>query len=256
MLPISGVSSEGREIFSMIGGHLDSLAFRLKTTAKFGSWSLLFKDSDRSRAIAWGPCLNDGEVIIPNMFIIDSVLKIWIDNFFIAEDSENNLLKVKLTDKNTHKLCIFVDDKRRFVLTAAYPGTKVLYKEKIYERKQDGWYADGSLLYQKTTADVNFSEPPINSSSVVIPEGQFADAAGKGTFTNDGEGVRKFIQDARVVSKGENTTKVGRGNKRWYYGKLYTVIYDHLSRQINGGTTERTHAEMKCASRGESVGRC
>lgn len=172
-----------------------------------------------------GPTASAGELLVPDLFHADDVPNLWVDNFFEAEDGPDDCLLIRLRPEQGHKLTIYVDERYQFLLTAAYPGTRVLYAGVLHERRDDGWYIDGQKVSAATGKRVSFSEPPADAGIVSVKVENFADATGTVTLRDGERIVGKIAQFARVYADGQNQTKIS-GNRRWYYGDLLRVIYE------------------------------
>lgn len=97
-----------------------------------------------------GPCLVEGEILVPeNIFLIDVLPDLEAKNSFAVVDYGNDYTVIRLERDKGHRLCLGqrgVDEAGiHLESTAALPGACVTVAGQIYEHRPDGWYVEGEL---------------------------------------------------------------------------------------------------------------
>jgi len=102
-------------------------------------------------ALAWGPDIVDGTSVIPvNIFTVEQVPDVRINNYFVVEDYGNDYTLVRLEKGKGHRLCMITDISAEGIqleTTATFPGTRAQIGDNIYELKPEGWYLGDVLLH-------------------------------------------------------------------------------------------------------------
>ena len=153
----------------MLGGELTSALGPIHRKARFGTWTLFHADETRQEIVGWGPCLTDGEVIVPNVFLAEASPRRWVPNSFEAEDLGEYHSLVRLDEARGDKLCLgyrpadgssyrgnlkatgslnlsgqvdplATSSDRLLFGTAGGVGSRVRFGEHLLVRRTDGWY--------------------------------------------------------------------------------------------------------------------
>lgn len=98
----------------IVGGGV--LVSRLGSTvkrAKFTEWSPIYKSDVADVPIGWGPCLTEGEILLPNIFLQDGRAGCQVANRFEAEDFGDSYTLVHLRPDQKHSVCIWFREPRR-----------------------------------------------------------------------------------------------------------------------------------------------
>jgi hypothetical protein len=121
--------------FKINGGTIISKLGDIEKTAKVTDWDFVYEDASLKNKINWGPCLTKGELILPLSLFENPPYKMYVNNFFEAEDYGEKHILIRLDATKNHRL--FMVDQE---LTVGWVGTKISLNDKIIERHKDGWY--------------------------------------------------------------------------------------------------------------------
>lgn len=143
---IAGKFMPAKGSYEITGGEFISKLDRFIKTATFSTWTYIYKDPIKKEISGWGPCLTSGEVLLPNIFLLEGPKDQFIENSFEVVDFGRDFSLVKLDPLKGHRLCVQLTSGLKFIVTAAYQGTKVSVNGKLLERKLDGWYKGDQLV--------------------------------------------------------------------------------------------------------------
>lgn len=163
----------GNWSLDITGGRLVS---RIRATEKHASFKrigLVFQGEGQARAVCRAMVLTEGQILIPNPFLLSGVPGIYVDNDFYAEDYGGALILVTLRAGES-SLALVEQGDRGFFITAACPGTRIrVGGGKAYERRPDGWYVDGRLVAVSSSVRAVPIEPPEVTSVFHMEEGVY-----------------------------------------------------------------------------------
>jgi hypothetical protein len=122
-------------------------------TANIGDWQ--YEKSVDGETLGWGPNLVDGKQVIPmNIFMVELVPDVQVDNFFVVEDYGSDYTLVALDKTKEHRLCLAYNgitaEGAQIQTTAMFPGTRAQVGENVYELRRDGWYLGEELMHSVT----------------------------------------------------------------------------------------------------------
>lgn len=122
-------------------------------TSNIGDWQ--YVKSASGETLGWGPDIVDGKSVIPvNIFMVDVVPDVQVDNFFVVEDHGSDYTLVSLEKDKGHRLCMAYNgisaEGAQIQTTAMFPGTRAQIGDNVYELKRDGWYLGEELLHKVT----------------------------------------------------------------------------------------------------------
>jgi hypothetical protein len=101
--------------FKVEGGVLVSRLGAIEKRAKFAAWTPLYTSagSASSAPMGWGPCLTEGEVLLPNVFLAEAPAESQVTNRFEAEDFGEGYTLIRLLPAQKHSLCVWFREPRR-----------------------------------------------------------------------------------------------------------------------------------------------
>ena len=122
-------------------------------TANIGGWQ--YVKSVDGETLGWGPDLVDGKNVIPvNIFTVERVPDVQVENFFVVEDYGSDYTLVSLEQAKEHRLCMAYNGISaqgvQIETTAMFPGTRAQVGDKVYELRRDGWYLGEEKLHSVT----------------------------------------------------------------------------------------------------------
>lgn len=122
-------------------------------TSEIGDWQ--YVKSTSGETLGWGPDLVDGKNVIPvNIFMVERVPDVQVENFFVVEDYGSDYTLVALDKTKEHRLCMAYGglsaEGVQIQTTAMFPGTRAQVGENVYELRRDGWYLGEELMHEVT----------------------------------------------------------------------------------------------------------
>jgi len=210
-------------VFLDMEGTLSSEIGDIKESAGFCGEEIIYKDSQKDRVIAWAPILGTGKVLVPNIFSNLEAPDIYIENRFYAEDYGERFTLISF-DTGWNKLAVLPQEDRNFLITAACPGTKIRFGDKLYERRSDGWYTEGKIISKNKCSAPILVEPPENASEFRISK--FNKSIGNLFPQNiniETKSTNIFVKGFIIGTEGGGIVK-SYGNEIWVYGNIVRSI--------------------------------
>lgn len=96
-----------QDAFTIQGGTLISRLGAVEKRATFSAWLPIQESSESNSVIGWGPCLTEGEVLLPNIFLQEVPKEGHVGNSFEAEDFRDGYTLIRLKPDKKHRLCVW-----------------------------------------------------------------------------------------------------------------------------------------------------
>lgn len=203
-------------------GCLVSRVGKLEKRARFKAVGLVFFDAGRARALCRTLVLTEGELLIPNPLLLEEVPGVYVENDYDLEAFGSALTLIRLHAGRSALGVVEQADQGLFI-TAGCPGTRVHVLEGMtYERRDDGWYADGvRVTFAPTLRPVVIDPPDVTNMYQMAPGNYPAHRALVGAHG-------RIIEKGAVIVGQEGGTARDWNGRMWIAGDMLRYVEGEL----------------------------